>query len=298
MMRAGLNLGRVLMCLAMPWCATAQDAAHWLERAQLAQAQRGYEGIVIYVHDGRVDQVRIVSRPGIDAFQRFASLSGNQRELLRSGGEVRALAASEAPTAWPAMALRSARVDLQRLARLYRMQVTGEDRVAGFAARTIEAAPQDGLRYGQRLWLDRDTGMLLGAALLGPDKQMLEQVMFAQLALEGGELASAAASPSHASEATISDSTTLLPGFVQIGGRIDAERQLEQRVFSDGLATISVYVERRNGAAAGEFSTRRGAVQLFGQQVGAYRVVAVGAVPPESTRQLVAATLASLVDKP
>jgi negative regulator of sigma E activity len=88
----------------------------------------------------------------------------------------------------------------------------------------------------------------------------------------------------------------LLPGFELIGGRIDNARGLEQRVYSDGLATVSVYIEQRQGSeTGGEFATRRGAVQLYGRQTGATRVVAVGAVPPESTKRLVDATFESLV---
>jgi sigma-E factor negative regulatory protein RseB len=287
---------RWLGAALVPLCSAvrAEDVAEWLSRLQAAQAQRGYEGVVIYVHDGRVDQIRIVSRPGIDAYQRFASLSGGQREILKSGGEVRALDPTQAPVAWPAMAAPAMRVDTQRVTRLYRMQMAGSDRVAGYSARLIEAAPQDGYRYGQRLWVDQETGLLLGAALLGPRRETLEQVMFAQLALEGGSHAAPAAAPT----VVVDEHGTvkLLPGFVQIGGRIDPARGLEQRVYSDGLATVSLYIERREGAQPGEFATRRGAVQLYGRQAGPLRIVAVGAVPPESTRRMVDATFAALAE--
>ncbi len=276
----------------VPVC--AQDAGEWLRRLQQAQGQRNYEGVVIYVHDGRIDQIRVVSRAGIEAFQRFASLTGNQRELLRAGGEVRALSPSQPPLAWPAMAATLAPIDLEQIARLYHVQLTGSDRVAGFSARMLEAEPQDGLRYGQRLWIDQESGMLLGAALIGPRKQMLEQVMFAQLAFEGA-VAPDSATPAVAGRSdTAEASATLLPGFALISARTDASRGLEQRIYSDGLATVSVYVEHREGVPAGEFATRRGAVQLYGRQLGASRIVAVGAVPPESARRFVEATVAGL----
>jgi sigma-E factor negative regulatory protein RseB len=283
---------QLALAVSAPIAARAEDVAEWLQKLQSAQSQRSYEGVVIYVHDGRVDQIHIVSRPGVDAFQRFASLSGNQRELLKSGGQIRSLEPSQAPVAWPAMAAPAMRLDTRKVARLYQMQIAGSDRVAGFAARMIEAAPMDALRYGQRLWIDQETGLLLGAALIGPRRELLEQVMFAQLAMRGG--GGSAALPATATvDAT--GQVKLLPGFELIGGRMDAARGLEQRVYSDGLATVSVYIEKRDGTqAGGEFATRRGAVQLYGRQTGATRVVAVGAVPPESTRRLVDATFASL----
>lgn len=280
------------LCASLfPIGSKAQDVAEWLQKLQTAQAQRSYEGVVIYLHDGRIDQVHIVSRAGVDAFQRFASLSGNQREMLKSGGEIRALEPSQAPVAWPAMAAPTMRIDAQKVGRVYRMQMVGNDRVAGFAARMIEAVPQDALRYGQRLWIDQETGLLLGAALIGPRRELLEQVMFAQLALAGGGAAAVAPPPTVVVD---NGKVRLLPGFELIGGRMDAARGLEQRVYSDGLATVSVYVEKREGAPPGEFATRRGAVQLYGRQSGVTRVVAVGAVPPASARLLVDATFESI----
>lgn len=291
-MRISTLLMQLALAVSAPIAARAEDVAEWLQKLQSAQSQRSYEGVVIYLHDGRVDQIHIVSRPGVDAFQRFASLSGNQRELLKSGGQIRSLEPSQAPVAWPAMAAPAMRLDTRKVARLYQMQIAGSDRVAGFTARMIEAAPMDALRYGQRLWIDQETGLLLGAALIGPRRELLEQVMFAQLAMQGG--GGSAALPATATvDAT--GQVKLLPGFELIGGRMDAGRGLEQRVYSDGLATVSVYIEKRDATQnGGEFATRRGAVQLYGRQTGATRVVAVGAVPPESTRRLVDATFASL----
>jgi sigma-E factor negative regulatory protein RseB len=293
--------GCVTVLAVVSTAAVAADApVLWLQRMQQAQWQRSYEGVVVYVHDGRVDQVRISSRPGADAFQRFASMSGDRRELLKSGTEVRSLQATAAPAAWPAMAGPQRALDARQLGESYHLQWLGTDRVAGFNARLIEAVPQDHERYGQRLWVDQESGLLLGAALIGPRQELLEQVMFAQLALDaptpaapsagGGD----AAGTETAGTETATGTAIRVPGFVMVGRRIDAARGLEQRVYSDGLATVSVYVERREGAPTGEFSTRRGAVQLYGRQLGDLRVVAVGAVPADATRRWVNQTLAGL----
>lgn len=282
-----------MLCVASATAAGADAPVLWLQRMQQAQWQRSYEGVVVYVHDGRVDQVRISSRPGSDAFQRFASMSGDRRELLKSGTEVRSLQATAAPAAWPAMVGSQQALDARQLELSYRLQWLGVDRVAGFNARLIEAVPQDHERYGQRLWVDQESGLLLGAALIGPKQELLEQVMFAQLALDAPTVAPNSALGAAAAATEVAVNTAVrLPGFVMVGRRIDAARGLEQTVYSDGLATVSVYVERREGAPTGEFSTRRGAVQLYGRQVGGLRIVAVGAVPAESTRRWVEATLA------
>lgn len=288
-MRQRAALVLLLGVLAAAAAAAAEEPVAWLQRMQAAQWQRGYQGIVVYVHDGRVDQVRIVNRPGNQPFQRFSSLSGERRELLMNDGEVRALAPRLAPISWPAMAAHQGAIDPLRLAASYRVALIGRDHVAGFSAQLIEAEPQDGNRYGQRLWIDQDSGVLLGAALIGPDRQLLEQVMFAQLAFDAdGEKSP---QPAPASEA-MPEATAGLPGFQLIGRRLDPVRGLEQRVFSDGLATVSVYREKRKDTRAETFASRRGAVQLYGRQDGALRVLAVGAIPPQAARRWVELSMA------
>ncbi|MGD9582114.1 MAG: MucB/RseB C-terminal domain-containing protein [Lysobacterales bacterium] len=270
--------------------AAAEPPVAWLQRMQSAQWQRSYEGVVVYVHDGRVDQVRIVNRPGSEPYQRFSSLSGERRELLRDGAEVRSLVPRLAPVSWPAMAARRSLLDPRRMAASYRIALIGRDHVAGFRAQLIEAEPQDGNRYGQRLWIDQDSGVLLGAALIGPERKLLEQVMFAQLAVDAE---SAQPEPTESPTVAAAEALTSLPGFVLIGRRVDPKRGLEQRVFSDGLATVSVYLETRNDVPAGAFASRRGAVQLYGRQQGTLRVLAVGAIPPEAVRRWVDMTIAA-----
>ncbi len=280
----------VLFALLGGAAAGAEEPVAWLQRMQAAQWQRGYEGIVVYVHDGRVDQVRIVNRPGNEPYQRFTSLSGERRELLLDGAEVRSLVPRLAPISWPAMVARKGGMDPLRIAASYRIALIGSDHVAGFNAQLIEAEPQDGNRYGQRLWIDQDSGVLLGAALIGPRRQLLEQVMFAQLAFDADSDSSGRTAQPNAETV---EALASLPGFVLIGRRLDPVRGLEQRVFSDGLATVSVYLESRSGVPAGTFSSRRGAVQLYGRQDGAVRVLAVGAIPPDAARRWVDLTIAT-----
>ena len=288
-MRTSLAM-TVLWGLLASVAAIAEEPVAWLQRMQSAQWQRGYQGIVVYVHDGRVDQVRIVSRPGDEPYQRLSSLSGERRELLRDGAGVRSVNPRLAPISWPAMVTLKDALDPTRIAASYRIALIGNDHVAGFNARLIEAEPQDNNRYGQRLWVDPESGLLLGAALIGPRRQLLEQVMFAQLVLDAE---AAAAKPSTPPRPEAAAALARLPGFELIGRRLDRQRGLEQRVFSDGLATVSLYLETREGLPDGEFSSRRGAVQLFGRQVGARRVLAVGAIPPAAARQWVELTLAA-----
>ena len=56
---------------------------------------------------------------------------------------------------------------------------------------------------------------------------------------------------------------------------------VEHFVFTDGLATISVYAEKVGGTPFKGWS-RMGAVRALGRNIGDYQVTAVGEVPRET----------------
>jgi sigma-E factor negative regulatory protein RseB len=67
------------------------------------------------------------------------------------------------------------------------------------------------------------------------------------------------------------------------------ELPVEQMVYSDGLAVISVFVERLDADIAGRAKrvsglTAKGAVNAYGSRVGAHQVTVVGEVPVMTIR--------------
>jgi sigma-E factor negative regulatory protein RseB len=59
-----------------------------------------------------------------------------------------------------------------------------------------------------------------------------------------------------------------------------------QAVYSDGLATVSVFIEPGAPAADPEPVQRRGPLSAFTRQVGDARVTVVGEVPPTTARSI------------
>ena len=66
-----------------------------------------------------------------------------------------------------------------------------------------------------------------------------------------------------------------------------ANKPVEHLVVSDGLASVSIFIEdaqKANGNLQG--GTRRGAVNAYGRQLGEYHVTAVGEVPHATVKMI------------
>jgi sigma-E factor negative regulatory protein RseB len=154
----------------------------------------------------------------------------------------------------------------------------------------VEAMPIDRTRYAYRLWVDRDTGMLLGSSVRGTDGAPVERMMFTQVKVLPG-LADATASRS----ATRTDSTPdvawqvsgLPQGFRLVAAPGAVARGVEHLLYTDGLATLSVYVEPP-GPFASDWTAamRRGGVNVFGRVLDGRRVVVMGDLPATTIEQV------------
>jgi len=86
--------------------------------------------------------------------------------------------------------------------------------------------------------------------------------------------------------------TAWLPAGFTIAERKSAplstsRRPVEQFVYSDGLASVSVFIERLDDVAERlEGSSRMGAVNAFGLMVDEFQVTAVGEVPAQTVREV------------
>jgi sigma-E factor negative regulatory protein RseB len=56
--------------------------------------------------------------------------------------------------------------------------------------------------------------------------------------------------------------------------------QVGQIVFSDGLASVSVFIEPLRGSAASEGVSSQGAVNVFRRRIGDHLVTVLGEAPP------------------
>jgi sigma-E factor negative regulatory protein RseB len=272
-----------------------RDAAEWLDQIGKALREQNYQGTLVMVAGGRIETVSIYHAfaDGVER-ERLVTQTGPRRELVRSDQRVM-LVGAEAGSAvaydanpggkWnPAERFADA-------ARLdgYRARLGGTERVAGYPAQVVELAAKDGWRYGYRLWLEKKSGLPLRLALLDGAGRTLEQVAFT--ALELGRVPADADLRPAGKEAmqrvqTLDPGTVSDPGWRVVspppGYTLRSARRLGaavQLLYSDGLASVSVYIERAPAGAAGQSASRSGAVNAQAIWKGGRRVLAIGKVP-------------------
>ena len=281
----------LLALVAFPALA-AGDAGEQLGRLRHALETLQYQGVFVYLHDGQVDSMQVSRSIGPKGSrEHLVSLTGDRRQVLREGNSVQFLLPAGLMTLTSgrdAGAGADARA-LSQAAAQYDIRIAGHSRVAGYEAAVLDALPRDDLRYGYRLWIERETGMLLGSALLDRQGKAIEQLMFTSLDMKPAPAGADAATPpaAPAVAATPGEWSADLPEGFQLIARPAAEQDAEHQLYSDGLANISLYVEPlRDESADWTGSSRRGAIAVVGRVRGGYHVVVMGDLPVATVERI------------
>ena len=301
----------LLLCLALAaGTVRADEPLAMLQRIAEGSSQLTYSGTFVYRSGQRVDTSRIAHsvKDGVE-IERIEALDGSPREVLRSGSEVKCFFPDEkllivenraSQRGFPALLP----TGLGSLPEYYMIRENGTARVAGVQSRALRLEPRDALRYGHEFWMDHASGLLLKANLIGERGEILESFTFTQVSI-GGPLEQGALAPRFQGErlrvqqVRTSDLRgddmgwafrNMLPGFRKLGmvKRQLAPDQPESLhvVFSDGLASISVFIE--SGGMGGETDAvaSMGPVNIYRRQLGEYRLVVMGEVPPLAVKRL------------
>ena len=287
--------------------------ANWLQAIQNAARHQSFSGTIVYQRGDEVHASRVVQvYDGVNSRERVLPLDGQPREFIRNGDEVQCLyphlrrivVEHGGVRAFPAFA-EPLPTDLLSH---YSLRRQGTERVAGSMCDVVELLPRDKLRYGYRLWVEPTSGLLFKAQTLNERGAVLEQIAFTDVHV-GEAVDPALLKPSWSTSGWTVDrpqskatelrlqgwSVTAPSGFHRlaevmrhlIGEGDSAPRAALQAVYSDGLATVSVFIEREAPTAPKpEETQRRGSVTAFSRQVGDARVTVVGEVPPETAQSI------------
>ena len=297
------------LLVAAPVFADSSIPNEWLKRMSSAVQSTSYEGTVIRMQGGKAEALKVVHtiRDGVIR-EKVVAQEGNGLEIIRNGNQVHCILPDKRSVLveeWDDQStlfstLPSSEV---RFGSEYDVSIVREDRVAGRSAVLLAIRPHDVFRYGHRIWLDNETGFPLRTQLIGEDGSPIEQVMFADIVLNG-EISANALAPSystenfrwfnqssrHTSREVDTDwaSTDLPQGFVavstheeQIAGSDDYVTHI---LYSDGLANVSVFIAPV-GENDGEGASRVGASNAHSVVIGDHHVTAVGEVPAVTVEQ-------------
>ncbi|MCK5383583.1 MAG: MucB/RseB C-terminal domain-containing protein [Gammaproteobacteria bacterium] len=292
-----------------------ESARQWLNEMSSAMQALDYDGTFVYLHDNKLETMRIIHQvtEGGEK-ERLVSLTGSPREVLRDDRVVTCIMPDSKSVmigqSRPRQPFPVLPKDLDALSRYYRLEDAGEDRMAGYMTRVIKIKPKDALRYGYRFWIDKKTRMLLKFDLADVDGKAIEQVMFTSLGI-GNRIPATALKPSltgdgytwyrQENNASRPAKKTDVPGWTvdrlpagfsmvhfQHKHMLKNNASTDHMVFSDGLATVSVYVEKLpEGKTPVTGLSSMGAMNAYRTEVDGYQITVVGEVP-RATVQMIA----------
>jgi sigma-E factor negative regulatory protein RseB len=290
----------------------ADDPREWLEKMNRALATRNYDGTFFHLSEGRVETMRIVHRlRGGLVTERLLSLDGSGREFVRNNNELTCYLPDQhtilvEPRQEHGPFLGSLPQFGAGAEEFYRIESLPPARVIGRKARVIAVNPKDQFRFGYRLWLDEKTAMPLKTQLCDSRGQVIEQILFASLEMpdnisdsdltpavrtDGMRWVRQGPSQGNAPAALAAFRASQLPpgfrltvsGAHTIGGATAPATHL---VYSDGLATVSVFVEDDKPTASAQPPmqglARVGSGFAYSTVVQGHQVTAIGEVPAQT----------------
>ncbi|WP_233802572.1 MucB/RseB C-terminal domain-containing protein [Paraburkholderia sp. HP33-1] len=297
-----------------------RTAAELLDRIHQAAQQQNYEGAFVYQRGNFVQTSRIAhySTHTDGEFEQLESLDGKPRKMLRHNDDMytfvpeRRLVVFETrqnKDSFPALLA----VNGSQVLSVYEPKMLGDDRVAGVDSLVMELDPKDAYRFAYKLWADKKTGLLLRAQTLDPSGQVLEQLSFSQVRigvpvdkadivngirnLAGWTVVRPPVEPVDMA-AQGWQITPSVPGFhiIRQLRRPMASREagqppipVDQAVFSDGLAAISVFVEPVENNTRKEGTGDSGATHVLVKRQGDFWITLLGEVPQTTLQQFASA---------
>lgn len=247
--------------------ARERSISEWLLRMHEASRRRAYIGTLVVSSGGSMASARVWHVcDGEQQMERVESLTGAPRSTFRRNDEV----VTFSPLSRVAVAEKREALGLfphllktvdAAIEQHYAASPQGSERVAGFEADIVQLTPRDSLRFGYRIWSEKRTGLVVKLQTLDDQGRVLEQVAFSELQLDapvsmdklrrmmGNTEGYKVESPALVKTTPAAEGWRLaqeVPGFRAMScyrrptaSGVDAL----QWAFSDGLASVSVFIE-------------------------------------------------------
>ncbi|WP_211462994.1 MucB/RseB C-terminal domain-containing protein [Collimonas silvisoli] len=305
--------------------ADKQEAQTLLKKIQSAAQRLNYSGTFVYQQANQIRTSRITHvLEGRNEVEKLEILDGQPREYIRRNEDVtcympetktKIVEKRVTQDGFPAI-LAALPADLTDY---YNVKMGETGRVAGFDCQAVLLEPKDNMRYGYKLWAEKNSGLLLRAQTLNGKNEIVEQISFTQIGIgnvdhshlkpsfgntNSWHTESSVINPANLNEWTV---TGMPAGFKKVRElkRMVADappaksaaglsavpvtpavrREVSQLIFSDGLVAISIFIEPGNQSRT-EGSLQQGALNIVGKRQGDYWLTIVGDVPPAAMRQV------------
>ncbi len=292
--------------------APGSDPIAWLQRAAEAARSSSYAGTFAHSNGDRTSTVRIthVNVNG-EEHERIEPLDGPPLEIVRKNDEMFCyfpdaktvrLDRRVTPRFFPAILSPTP----SAVAASYDVKLGQTERVLGYDCQWIRLDPKDGLRYAQRLCSEVNSGLVIRAKTFNDKNQMIELYTFTDLKV-GREVARSDvrsifearvkrwitdAQPREEAKSVDTGWAVTNPpaGFNKV---TELRRTLPGRsapvsqiIYSDGLASLSVFVEPNAPPRTGDASSEDGTTTFFVHPMGEHLVSVLGEVPLATAQQV------------
>ncbi len=243
--------------------------------------------------------------------ERIVSLTGFAREVIRDKNSVTYILPDDESVMVEKSSPRQFKISqlpeqINKVSEYYIFSIAGQDRVANRSTWVVNILPKDDYRYGYQLWIDLKSKLLLKSELKNKAGIALEEFFFVKFQVVeeipddwlkpevsgvGYTWHDNSSEDVPVYQGDISWKATWMPdGFVmsaQEKQSVDeSQMPVEHLMYSDGLATVSIFVEKLNkpvDVVTG--SSSMGGVNTFSTITDSYHLItAVGEVPGDTVK--------------
>lgn len=317
----------LLAFLVVPQQGLASDEADkWLENMASAMQTQNYRGVFVYSRGSISSSMKVIHRykGGVER-ERLVQLDGEMGEILRTDDQVvcilpgnREVSLEQGMPVGPFSGAfpRTQIPDKDH----YTLTMKGEDRVAGLPAVKIGVMAKDAYRYSYLLWLEKTSGLLLKSVLLDEHGKTLELFHYTAIELadnisdeelqadkKSGVVFSHKQVPAVKAsgewpEAMVWKIGWLPKGFMRLNmGDASMIKSSHIQVFSDGLASFSVFIEAPGKGNMPEGKLAVGATVAYVHRLKweqhDYMVTVVGEVPATTAMKVAEAVVPEILSR-
>lgn len=299
---------------------SAKDDGLWqtLQKAAVAARALSYQGVFVYQTGQQIKSVQITHTfNGKGEFARNVLLDGSPREVFSQGNDLVIFSPRNekiiiekrrGQNMFPAILPAS----LDAIKSSYSLRAGGIERVAGRPAQILFLEPKDNLRYSYQFWIDTEYGLLLKSVMLNSQHEILDSIAFNQLALltnvdldwfqpnidtkKSYVMENEVASVIDNSVSSDWEIKELPAGYRKIDQMIQMVHgkslPVTHVVFSDGLASVSLFVEpvtKNIKPRVGHSIV--GNTSCYSSTANGYQITVVGEVPEVTVAQIAKAVV-------
>lgn len=289
-----------------------------------------YQGTLVYTQGSRMETLKIFHtlKDGAQS-ERLVHLTGTPREIIRRGDKVICIhpknGVVELNNVVPAGPFaRNYQARLGSVNEPYTVKFSGYTRVAGREVTVLAVQPKDAYRYGFKLALDKQTGLLLQSLMVDANNKVLERFEYTEITI-GGDISAEQLAPNvdHSRDSLslidINRSVSAAPtdklkldsqavqeqnwrvswlpiGFTLSTSHIEQKRIAEvkrgrqnSKMYSDGLSAFSVFITPDVDMSKA-LSVQSGATLAYSlvkrDAKGLYSITVIGEIPPAAAKNI------------